>query len=105
VAVSRSTSAAPDTLRARWTFVVERATALLGHAASRGLVWLAVRGRLPAVGAIACALFGTVDGVATYGVSKKWDWLEGRIWRRFYGFVLVVALVEWGMLLALAKSG
>ena len=93
--------ATPDSLRVRWTFVVERATALLGHSASRGLVWLALRGR-PLAAAAALVLFGAVDGVAYYGAAAKWDWLEARTWRRFYGFVLAVALIEWTLLLALA---
>jgi len=91
----------PDTFRTRWTFIVERATALFGHAASRGLVWVSLRGQLIA-GLIALVLFAAVDAVATYGTSAKWDWLEARTWRRFYGYASAVALIEWGFLIALA---
>lgn len=77
----------------RWTFVIERFGALLGHIGSRGLVWLSVHGSIyPLV--LAVIAFASIDGVATYGTFKKWDWLELKTWKRFYGFVIVVGMVE-----------
>lgn len=86
-----------------WTFAVERFGALLGHIGSRGLVWLAVHSSLyPALPAILALIsFSTVDGVATYGTLKKWDWLEPRIWKRFYSFATLVGVLEVALFLGL----
>lgn len=77
----------------QWTFVIERFSALLGHIGSRGLVWLGISGPFyPFI--LAIIGFTAVDGVATYGVYKKWDWLEPKTWKRFYGFVTLVGITE-----------
>lgn len=84
----------------RWTFVIERAAAALGHVGSRGLVWLALGGPAwPA--AVATLSFAAVDGVATLGVLEQWDWLDPRRWRRFYGFVAAVGAGELLLFLSL----
>lgn len=77
----------------QWTFVVERSTTLMGHIGSRGLVWLSLQ-ELPWCAILAAATFTAVDGVATYGVLCNWDWHEISRWRRFYGFVTAVGVVE-----------
>lgn len=77
----------------QWTFVIERFGALLGHIGSRGLVWLSVSGPFyPFM--LAIIGFTAIDSVATYGVYKKWDWLEPKTWKRFYGFVILVGIIE-----------
>ena len=90
----KSTSALP--WYQEWTFVVERFGALLGHVGSRGLVWFAVHSPLSAALPAIFALisFSAVDGVATYGTLKKWNWLEPRIWKRFYSFATLVGALE-----------
>lgn len=83
-----------------WTFVIERFGALLGHIGSRGLVWLSIHG--PAYPFIIAILgFATVDGVATYGVLKKWDWLQPKIWKQFYSFVTLAGVAEITLFLGL----
>lgn len=77
----------------KWTFVIERFGALLGHVGSRGLVWLSAHGFMYPF-FIALVLFASVDSVATYGVFKKWDWLEPKRWKRFYGFVTLMGIME-----------
>ena len=80
--------------------MTERFGALLGHIGSRGLVWLSISGPFyPFV--LAIIGFTAVDGVATYGVYKKWDWLKPKIWKRFYGFVTLVGVVEVNLFLGL----
>ncbi len=83
-----------------WTFVIERFGALLGHIGSRGLVWLGISGPLYPL-ALAIIGFTAVDGVATYGVYKKWDWMEPKLWKRFYGFVMLVGILEVALFLGL----
>ena len=100
-ATNKSASALP--WYQEWTFVVERTGALLGHLGSRGLVWLAVHSPLnPAVPALLALIsFSAVDGVATYGTLKKWDWLKPRTWKRFYGFATLVGTFEISLFLGL----
>jgi hypothetical protein len=79
--------------RTRWSFVVERVGAVIGHVGSRGLLWLAIW-ESPWVAMPAVGCFAAVDGLASYGVLRGWSWLEPRIWNRFYGIVTAVSLIE-----------
>lgn len=88
----------------RWTFLVERAGAVLGHVGSRGLVWLAIQ-RSPWFAVPAVAGFAIVDGLAVYGTIRKWDWLEWRTWSWFYGVVMSVSLVELSLFIMFASQG
>jgi hypothetical protein len=85
----------------RGTFVVERASALLGHVGSRGLVWLGLHA-MPWTFALALATFALVDGVATHGSFRRWNWLAFPTWWRFYAFTLAVGLVELAVFASLA---
>jgi len=89
---------APETASAlpqhvQWNFLVERGLTLIGHLGSRGLVWLMARG-FTWCGILAVATFSLVDGVASYGKFRKWDWLEMSCWKRFYGFLALVSASE-----------
>ncbi len=46
-----------------------------------------------------------VDGTAIHGQERKWDWLELRSWRRFYGFVAAVSVLEVCLFATLAVRG
>lgn len=74
-------------------FALERTAAALGHVGSRGLVWLAVRGPLwPAL--VALGTFAAVDGAASLGIRREWDWESRSVRLGFYPFVLAVGLAE-----------
>ncbi|MCG8402643.1 MAG: hypothetical protein MJA84_13800 [Firmicutes bacterium] len=77
----------------QWTFFIERFGAFLGHVGSRGLIWLGVHGPVYSI-ILAVIGFASVDGVAVYGTYQKWDWLQPKIWKRFYGFVMLVGVAE-----------
>jgi hypothetical protein len=77
----------------RHGFVVERVAALLGHVGSRGLIWVGVHGPAWPL-AFALATFAAVDGVASYGHRREWNWMAPAVWWRFNAFTLGVALVE-----------
>ena len=51
-----------------------------------------------AIGAMLAGVFGLfalVDGAATYGASRDWDWFEPRICRAFYLAISAAALAGW----------
>lgn len=77
----------------RHGFVVERVAALLGHIGSRGLIWVGLHGPAWPL-AFALVTFAAVDGVASYGHRREWDWMAPAVWWRFNTFTLGVALVE-----------
>jgi hypothetical protein len=90
-----------DSWHVRWTFLIERTGAVLLHIGTRGLVWLAIRQSIwfaiPAfVG------FAVVDGLAVYGTLKKWDWLEQKTWRWFFGILAGVSLLELSLFVVFA---
>lgn len=81
----------------RYALPIERFSALLGHAGSRGLVYLSVS--VPPFQGVplfilALLLFAVVDGVASYGLTAGWDWLDPRVCSRFYGAVSGIGLLE-----------
>ncbi|NBB84879.1 MAG: hypothetical protein GVY12_01480 [Bacteroidetes bacterium] len=77
----------------RYSFVVERVAALMGHVGARGLIWVGVHGPVWPV-AVAVVTFAAVDGVASYGHRREWDWMAPTVWWRFNAFTLGLALVE-----------
>lgn len=96
--------------RFSWSSVLERLLALVGHAASRGLVWVAVAGHASGVVAavtvvLAVALFAIVDGTADYGARKSWDWSDRRTLSRYYVLVAVVTVTEVVVLAAASSAG
>tara|TARA_R110002073_G_scaffold4954_3_gene31467 strand:+ start:2465 stop:3172 length:708 start_codon:yes stop_codon:yes gene_type:complete len=85
----------------RYSFLVERTTALALHAGTRGLIWtsLSTEAIWPAITAF--ALFSLVDGVAVYGAARQWNWYQRSIHRRYIGFSSAAAAASL-VLLALA---
>jgi len=77
----------------RHSFVVERVAALMGHVGARGLIWVGVHGPVWPV-AVAVVTFAAVDGMASYGHRREWDWTAPTVWWRFNAFTLGLALVE-----------
>ena len=81
----------------RHMMFIERLTTLLGHVASRGLVYLSLTLPDLSLALIAVATFGAVDGVLIYGRLASWDWFDPRVCRSFYGFITLVSLFEVGI--------
>ncbi|MEK9508844.1 hypothetical protein WI460_11665 [Gemmatimonadota bacterium Y43] len=78
-----------------WSGVIERGLASVGHVASRGLVWVGLQSWLLSPFALAaCATFGVVDGVSTYGSEAGWDWHDRRRLKYLYSLVAKVTAVE-----------
>lgn len=85
----------------RYSPALERFLALIGHTASRGLIYAGTsspyyRTAVDTAGILflAVLLFTAVDGVSYYGLKANWDWNSPRICRRFYSFVGGVTLIE-----------
>lgn len=73
----------------------ERLLALLGHVASRCLVWVGLSAWAHAGWLIpAVVFFALVDGAAAYGMEQGWNWKDRRVLLKFYGFLTVVGLLE-----------
>lgn len=87
----------------RWTFLIERTGAVMGHTGSRGLIWLAVI-RNPWFALPAGMGFVIVDGLAVYGLVKKWEWLEWETWSRFYGAVTTISVLDLLLFIAFARG-
>jgi hypothetical protein len=78
-----------------WSGVIERVLTLIGHVATRLLVWEGTRSMVGVWGALfGFASFAVVDGVATYGTLARWEWTEPRTSMRFYAFLFAVTLLE-----------
>jgi hypothetical protein len=75
-------------------FLLERFLALVGHTASRLMIYVGVRHRAWSPVLIALLLFSLVDGVAAYGVLAEWDWSDNALRARFLLFVAVIGTVE-----------
>ena len=75
-------------------FIIERALTLVGHTASRIIVYIAIveRWLLPAFCAL--AIFSFVDGFASYGVLAKWDWASPVIKKRLYVVLVITTILE-----------
>jgi hypothetical protein len=78
-----------------WGGVFERISTSVGHVTTRGLVWVGLQALILApAAAFAFATFALVDGVATYGHAKGWNWEDSRLYRRFNVFLALISLVE-----------
>lgn len=81
----------------RYMAPIERFFALIGHIGSRGLIYAALQ--TAGVGKsliwiFAVALFAGVDGVAAYGVMRRWNWASPPICRRAHLFFACVSTIE-----------
>ncbi|MBI1212020.1 MAG: YhfC family intramembrane metalloprotease [Alphaproteobacteria bacterium] len=100
----RKDSKAPVQVMTWRNFAIERVIALVGHIASRVLVWIGVAGSggLAALAA-AFGLYTLSEGLAAYGEAKDWNWLNPRVmWPFLIVQTLIVAVTVW---LALRWSG
>jgi hypothetical protein len=77
-------------------FFVERGLTLVGHAASRALIYAALQRRWLLPAALAFITFTLVDGVAQYGELAHWDWGSTLVVTRYYLFMGCVTAVEVG---------
>lgn len=89
-------AAADRSLCVRYSVPLERFLALIGHTASRGLVFWGVSTPYSGFGLLffALLLFAAVDGVSYYGLKANWNWNSPCLCRRFYCFVGGVSLLE-----------
>ena len=87
----------------RYSVPLERLLALIGHTASRGLVYAGVSAYsgLRLVLCLAVLLFAAVDGVSYYGLKTEWDWSSPSLCRRFYSFIGGISLIEAAVLVLL----
>jgi hypothetical protein len=83
---------------------IERGAAALVHIGARGLVAFGFSTATVAPIALALLTFTAVDGIATYGTARVWNWFDPPIATRYYLFVLVAGVANLA-LLALAASG
>ncbi|HZL72168.1 MAG TPA: hypothetical protein VFC86_06900, partial [Planctomycetota bacterium] len=92
---SPAKDAPPGDWFVRWSGVIERTHSIVGHAATRGLVWAAFRSwpLFPAA-LLGFATFAVTDGVAKYGSSKGWNWTDPRVARRAQAFFAIVSVLE-----------
>jgi hypothetical protein len=75
-------------------FLIERTITLIGHTASRVLIYAALvrRQALPAV--VAVMLFWLCDGAAVYGGLAGWQWDDPWILVGFDSFLAIVGIIE-----------
>lgn len=75
-------------------FLLERLLALIGHTASRVLLYIGLcqKWLLPAF--LSVVLFSLVDGAAAYGILAKWDWDDAGLLMRFYLFLAAAVGLE-----------
>lgn len=71
-------------------YVLEREITLIGHTASRLLVYLTVRLRSFLPVTVALAAFVLVDGGAMYGEAAKWNWNDPALLAAFCAFTFAV---------------
>jgi hypothetical protein len=88
-------SETPSDWLVRWSGLLERIITLVGHTASRGLVWAAfVSPAWWPAAFFGFATFALVDGVAVYGLAQKWNWTDPRLFRRWLSFMGLAGLLE-----------
>src|SRR5207247_7168829 len=75
-------------------FLLERLLALVGHTASRVLLYIGLARRWPLAAFLAVGLFSCVDGVTMYGLLAEWDWEDASVKVRFNIFVAAVVCLE-----------
>ena len=71
--------------------ILERAYATVIHTTTRGLVAISILGSDPLPGLLGLLAFTLVDGAASFGDFRGWNWQDARILRRFHAFGLGVA--------------
>jgi hypothetical protein len=80
-------------------FPVERAITLVFHAATRLLVYVAVRRQALGIGLLALLAFTLLDGVADHGVMAGWDFYQLSVGGGFLAFhailTTLVTLAAW----------
>lgn len=76
-----------------WTFLLERGLTLVGHSASRTLLYtgLHTRAMWALIGCF--VLFGLNDGLPTYIGAKGWEWTP-RMMSMFYVIAAIITTVE-----------
>jgi hypothetical protein len=77
-------------------YLVERAVTLVGHVASRVLVYVSLQARWLLPAGLAVAIFACVDGVASYGYTAEWDWDDVGVRALFMALITVLGTVEAG---------
>jgi hypothetical protein len=96
--------AARKSLSVRFTVPLERLLAGIGHAGSRGLVWVGLQHASAfgfAIVLLAAILFAGVDGVAVYGLQRKWDWNNPELTWRLHLYFGAISVGEMTLFLAL----
>lgn len=82
----------------RYMVPIERCSALLGHISSRGLIYVGLAASAYAAQAsliaIACLLFACVDGVAAYGILKRWNWYDPKTCFRAHLYFFSISVIE-----------
>ncbi len=81
----------------RYQVPIERLFGVIGHIGSRGLVYLGLLASAAEAVlwlSVALLLFTAVDGVATYGHLRDWDWSQPATCRRAHGFFAVISILE-----------
>lgn len=68
---------------------IERSAATMLHVGTRGLLALSLSQKLLLPIMIAIITFAAVDGLATYGAVRKWNWFNPILCRRFFQFILL----------------
>jgi len=75
-------------------FLLERAVTLVGHVASRVLVYESLQSRRLLPAGVAVATFACVDGTTAYGEVAGWAWNDAALRAWFMGFIIVVGAIE-----------
>jgi len=100
--------AAAVSLCVRYTVPLERFFALVGHAGSRGLVYVGLHASRPlgiVSWVVALALFSAVDAVATYGHLRGWDWNDPARCRRAHLFFSSSSVIEMATFCLVFRAG
>jgi hypothetical protein len=80
----------------QWLKVLERIWATLLQVSSRALVYFTIASANPAPAAIAIGAFACVDGMAYYGLLKKWRFDQGPTLLRVHAYVAAAAMALTG---------
>ncbi len=92
--VNRWRQSAERSYVVRYLFFIERLVAALVHIGSRSLICLAMATEAFPYGVLATVVFGAVDGIAAYGKSSNWDWLNPMVSRTYYSFVGIAGAAQ-----------
>lgn len=80
----------------RHMFLIERVLAGGIHIGTRALFLGGIERGLPLASAAAILTFVAVDGTATYGVGRRWNWCAPRTARRFYSLLALASALALG---------